>query len=258
MIWVMTGPDRRPAGLAGELLERAARATPAAAEDRAAGWWLRHTDSSMWWSGAVLAHGAQDRLGERIDAAEQFYAAHHAVTRFQICPDCAAGLDGLLARRGYLSQAPVLLLTAAAGELAEAPGDPGLNMHAGRQLTANWVSVLSATSPGAAVDRDSRAIARASHPHAYFTVLANAHPVGIGRAVADSGWTGVFNMATTPMARRRGVARLVLTSIAQWAAGHHAPRLYLQVERQNLPARHLYETSGFSELAAYHYRVAEA
>ncbi|HYB18881.1 MAG TPA: GNAT family N-acetyltransferase [Streptosporangiaceae bacterium] len=254
----MTGPDHRSVGLAGELLERAARATPATAEDRATGWWLRHTDSSMWWSGAVLAHGAQDRLCERIEAAEQFYAAHDAVTRFQICPDCPSGLDGLLAGRGYLSQPPVLLLTAAAGELAQAPGSPGLSMQIGRQLTANWVSVLSATSPGVAVDRDSRAIAGAGHPHAYFTVLADAHPVGIGRAVADGGWTGVFNMATTPMARRRGVARLVLTSIAQWAVARQAPRLYLQVERQNLPARRLYQASGFSELASYHYRVGEA
>ncbi|MGH3985068.1 MAG: hypothetical protein ACRDST_20875, partial [Pseudonocardiaceae bacterium] len=42
--------------LVGGLLDRAARAFPAASEENRHGWWMRHTDSSMWWSGAVLAH----------------------------------------------------------------------------------------------------------------------------------------------------------------------------------------------------------
>ena len=72
--------------LAGELLERAARATPAAAEDRGSGWWIRYTDGNAWWSGAVLAHDAWDdgRLAERIEVAERFYAGRDAAARFQV------------------------------------------------------------------------------------------------------------------------------------------------------------------------------
>ena len=80
--------NHRRVRLVGELLDRAARAVPVAVEDRGTGWWFRHTDNDTWWSGAVLAHGAADRLGTRIDAAERFYAERDAVARFQVCAGC--------------------------------------------------------------------------------------------------------------------------------------------------------------------------
>lgn len=104
--------------MVGDLLERAARATPAAVEARGSGWWLRHTDNDTWWSGAVLAHGAADVLDERIQTAESFYAEHDADARFQICPDCPDGLDPSLAERGYLRQSAISLLTSVAGPQA--------------------------------------------------------------------------------------------------------------------------------------------
>jgi GNAT superfamily N-acetyltransferase len=39
------------------LLDRAARALPAAAEQRDRGWWLRHAGDGAWWPGAVIPHG---------------------------------------------------------------------------------------------------------------------------------------------------------------------------------------------------------
>jgi len=98
-----------------DLLERAARATPAAVEDRGTGWWFRHTDNATWWSGAVLAHGAAHGLAEGIDAAERFYAGRDAVARFQVRADCPRGLDRSLAERGYRWEAPISLFTAVAG-----------------------------------------------------------------------------------------------------------------------------------------------
>jgi hypothetical protein len=118
-------------GLVGDLLERAARATPAAVEERSSGWWFRYTDNSTWWSGAVLAHGPADGLTHRIEAAERFYAERDAVTRFQICADCPATLDRSLAGRGYRWAAPISVLTADADAV---PGDaaPGMSVRARR------------------------------------------------------------------------------------------------------------------------------
>ncbi len=62
-------------------------------------------------------------------------------------------------------------------------------------------------------------------------------------------------MATSPWARRRGVARLVLATLAGWAEEHSSPRLYLQVAESNAAARRLYASTGFTPLATYHYRV---
>ncbi len=63
-------------------------------------------------------------------------------------------------------------------------------------------------------------------------------------------------MATRRAARGRGAARTVLAALAAWAGAHGADRLYLQVERDNVPALGLYEGAGFSEAAGYHYRTA--
>jgi len=243
-------------GLVGELLERAARAVPAAVEDRGTGWWFRHTDNGTWWSGAVLAHGEADGLARRIDAAEQFYAEQNAVARFQVCAGCPDALDRALAGRNYRREAPISLLTAVAGTPAEAHATPGMTVRVDASLNPDWLAVLNAMSPPMIdVEHETRLLRRVNRPHSYFTVFAGGEPVGIGRTVADGGWTGVFNMATTPGARRRGVARLVLSAIARWADAHDAPRLYLQVEQSNDAARRLYEATGFSHLATYHYRV---
>lgn len=83
---------------------------------------------------------------------------------------------------------------------------------------------------------------------------ADGEPVGIGRAVAEDGWTGVFTMATIRTARRRGVGGLALSAIAQWGEANDAPHLYLQVEQSNVAARRLYPAAGFTEPAEYHYR----
>jgi N-acetylglutamate synthase len=243
-------------GLVGDLLERAARATPPALEDRADGWWLRLSDNDTWWSGAVLAHGSASRLSERVGLAERFYAERGGVARFQICADCPAELDGLLAQRGYRWESPVSLLTASARGLTRVHAPPGMTVRFETSLGSEWLTVLRETSAADTdVVHETRLLHRIDRRQVYLTALADGEPVGIGRAVADAGWTGIFNMATTQRARRRGVARLILSAIAGWADAHDAPRLYLQVEQSNETALRLYGSTGYTQLATYHYRI---
>lgn len=246
--------------LAGELLERAARATPAAVEDRGSGWWIRYTDGAAWWSGAVLAHDASDdgRLAERIEIAEHFYAERDAAALFQVCPGCPPQLDRMLADRGYRWDAPITLQTMDVARPVDARPAPGLDIRIGSAPEAGWLAVLATTgAPGTVVENETRLLNRVGLRSAYVTVLADDEPVAIGRAVAEDGWTGVFGMATVPWARRRGAARSVLSAIACWAREQHAPRLYLQVERSNTAACRLYAAAGFAEVATYHYRVRD-
>jgi GNAT superfamily N-acetyltransferase len=97
---------------------------------------------------------------------------------------------------------------------------------------------------------------RVSLPSAYARVMLGSDVVAVGRAVADTGWAGVFGMATLPSARGRGAARSVLAALAAWAGGRSVEHLYLQVERGNAAALRLYAEAGFTELSAYHYRAA--
>lgn len=57
--------------------------------------------------------------------------------------------------------------------------------------------------------------------------------------------------------RRRGLARLVLTSLAAYASSRNADRLYLQVAEENTPAEHLYTGAGFEPHHRYHYRILD-
>ena len=246
--------------LVGGLLERAARATPAAVEDRSSGWWLRHTDGRAWWSGAVLAHGAADvgRLAERIDAAERFYAEHRATSRFQVCASCPPGLDAMLAERGYRWESPISLRATRFDRPVQPQTVPGFQVRVASGVDQAWLAVLrSAGGPPTSAEHEVRLLRRVRLPREFVTVFAGRDPVAIGRAVADDGWTGVFGMITAPQARRQGAARLVLAAIAGWAGQHGAPRLYLQVERSNTTAARLYEATGFTEIATYHYRVRD-
>ena len=97
-------------------------------------------------------------------------------------------------------------------------------------------------------------LSRVALPSAYASVVVDSQVVAVGRAVLDTGWAGLFGMATLPSARGRGAARSVLAALADWASG--AEGLYLQVERDNEPALRLYARAGFTEAAQYHYRVS--
>ncbi|WP_419995267.1 GNAT family N-acetyltransferase [Streptomyces boninensis] len=97
---------------------------------------------------------------------------------------------------------------------------------------------------------------RIEQPTGYASVLLDGQVAAVGRAVADGGWAGLFGIATLPHARRRGAGRVLLGALAGWAQDAGAADLYLQVQRANAPALRLYDSAGFSEAAAYHYRRA--
>ena len=242
----------------GELLERGARALPAADEERRHGWWLRHTDSSMWWSGAALAHAPSQvvplELG--VNSTEKFYVNRGVPARFQVCADCPPRLDTTLARRGYRLECPMSLLVAEAEDITDRLSAASLRVHVtncpGPAWFAIWHAVSAAESPP---EPERRLLQRVQPPSAYLTVFDSDQPIAVGRAVADTGWTGVFGMATLPAARGRGAGRCVLSAISAWAVSQHAPRMYLQVERDNVAARGLYESACFTEIATYHYRL---
>jgi N-acetylglutamate synthase len=99
-------------------------------------------------------------------------------------------------------------------------------------------------------------LGRVERPAAYACTMIGDDVVAVGRAVADAGWVGVFGMATLPQARGKGAANSVLAALAGWAGAHEADRMYLQVERDNIPALRLYDRAGFSEICGYHYRTA--
>ncbi|MGS2616701.1 GNAT family N-acetyltransferase [Micromonospora sp. LZ34] len=249
----LTGPE-----LVRALQERAARGQPAERVEEERGWWLRLAPRGAWWLGTVLPHRAaeRDELAHRVAAAERFYLAHGAVPAFQISPPaCPDGLDALLAARGYRRDCPVSLQVARTAEVLDRVASGALRVELDDRPTRSWLDTWHAAGHGDP-DAEWTMLGRVERPSGYARALVGDDVVAVGRAVADTGWAGVFGMATLPRARGLGAARAVLAALAGWAVTHRAGHMYLQVERGNAAALRLYGRAGFSELSAYHYRLA--
>ncbi len=239
------------------LQERTARALPAEHVEVVEGWWLRHAPSCAWWVGTVLPHGdaRPGDLVRRVVGAEKFYAGHGAAARFQISPGaCPEALDTVLAERGYRRTSSVSLQVASCARVLEQVPTGALRVRLDERLTSMWFEIWQAVHGG-----DSRSerdmLDRVDRPCTYACAMVGDDVVAVGRAVADTGWAGVFGMATLPEARGKGAARSLLAALAGWAGAHEAERMYLQVERDNVPALRLYERAGFDEICRYHYRT---
>jgi RimJ/RimL family protein N-acetyltransferase len=253
----MTGMGSHPMEeLIRGLQERAARAQPATVAVDAHGWWLRHAPGCAWWVSTVLPHrdARAAELARRVEEVEAFYSAKGSPARFQITPGvAAAGLDQLLVDRGYRVRSPVSLQVAAAASVASVASPAShVRVEMAARPSRAWFDVWSAVSDA---DNEPRAewalLNRVRERTGYAMAIVDGQLVAVGRVVVDTGWAGVFGMATLPAARGRGAAGQVLAALARWAGVN---RIYLQVEQDNLAARQLYQRAGFTEIASYHYR----
>lgn len=122
--------------------------------------------------------------------------------------------------------------------------------------TAAWFEVWYAVhGHGGGPHLEWGMLRRVRPSSAYASVLDGGEVIAVGRAVADTGWAGVFGMATRPEARGRGAAGGILGALAGWAAARGANGIYLQAEGDNPAAVRLYDRTGFTELCSYHYRT---
>jgi GNAT superfamily N-acetyltransferase len=238
-----------------EIQERAVRAQPIEHTEYAGGWRIGRTASDSWWHGSVIPHGEPADLPAHVASVERAYAAWGRRVSFQISPGiCPDGLDGLLAARGYRRVGPILLQCAAASEVLAALDPIPLETRVDRTPHDDWLAVLSRVQGRAASRADRANLERLALPSAYASIRLGGRTIGVARAVADSGWTGVFALAVLPEARGRGAGRELIRVLAAWAEAQGMPNLYLQVEAENAPALALYAKAGFTEALTYHYR----
>jgi ribosomal protein S18 acetylase RimI-like enzyme len=81
--------------------------------------------------------------------------------------------------------------------------------------------------------------------------------VSLGRAVVRNGLMGLFQIATSPSARRQGYAHRLVQSLLHWGRQQGAMRAYLQVVDENIGARSLYRSFGFKTFYGYTYFVKD-
>jgi GNAT superfamily N-acetyltransferase len=169
-----------------------------------------------------------------------------------------ADLDRRLERRDYRAEGHSLVLVADVRTIAPPPS-PQIIIALEDRPTQAW---LDACWPAAqyAAERPVRKdiVARLRLSRAFALARLGSALGGAALAVADRGWVGLTAVHTLPEQRRRGVAQSLLGALARWALEQGVERLYLQVERDNAPARELYRGLGFARAYSYHYRRAAA
>lgn len=85
------------------------------------------------------------------------------------------------------------------------------------------------------------------NPHAVFRVAVDEFGAVLGYVgmhhLVDEGF--ITNVAVSPTARRRGVARALLSHLAEYGAAHGLYRVTLEVRVSNTAAITLYEGAGY-------------
>jgi len=160
---------------------------------------------------------------------------------------CGAGHDGALRQTAPL--APAL-------EILAAQQHPNVPVSTAERPQDRWLRLYRA---GTVPPRAKQILGSGDRYH-YATIYDeySGEPLSIGRAVlaGESGsWVGLAAIETDPAARRRGLGRLILGTLLEWAADQGAEQAMLEVFPHNEPAISLYRQLGFTTAQEYHYRV---
>jgi N-acetylglutamate synthase len=238
-----------------------ADAWPAATTVRLQGWRLSLDAGVTRRANSVLPNATRP-LGDAdalIDAVERRYRAENLRPCFKLTAAAEpADLDRRLAQRGYHAEGHSLVLVADARRVAPSQA-PQVAIALDERPTRAWLDACwPATSYAAERAARQEIVTRLRLPRAFGLARFDTTAAGAALAVADRGWAGLTAVHTLPKQRRRGIAQSLVRALASWAIEQGAEQLYLQVERDNAPARRLYAGLGFSEAYRYHYRRAAA
>ena len=232
-------------------LERAAAAALPAPTVRPLGdWLLRAADGFTSRANSALPVGDPGMpFSEAINTVTAFYSEHGLPAQIDVPLPLGRHVARRLESRGWAQHGrTVLVLTADLPDLIAAtppgerfslsprPSEPALAMIAQRRGPLPEAAMYVLTAP----------------ENVTFCEYAEAGDLlAMGRGAVTSGWLGLFFLETKVEARRRGLARSAVGTLARWASQHAARRVYLQVEDTNTPALGLYSALGFTRHHTY-------
>ncbi|MEM6677140.1 MAG: GNAT family N-acetyltransferase [Pseudomonadota bacterium] len=223
------------------------------------GWKLRFTDGAGSRAASIWATGAPGMaLETALDEAEAAYHASGLPPRAQLWPGDEA-LDALLETRGYRLYDRSLLMVR---RLSEPLSALQRNDGAGDEREA--CTAIRVTTPLEVLDQiwaeggvgpaRRAALDRAPGPKHIFLGRVGMRPAGAAAIVLDGDIAVTQALYVSPIARRRGLAAVLMAALAEAAAAEGARLMTHAVVEENAGARTLYERLGFRAFGAYHYR----
>ena len=223
------------------------------------GWELRFSGGFSHRTNSVAAYAFS---GGDVEAAivqvEAAYRGQDLKPMFQVTAAVALpNLAELLTRRGYRATTPSLVCVAEARTVRERCA----SAIAGEIMLAPNPDFDALVVAGSHSEADGRerleVLTRIAVPLVRVTVMIEGRGVACGMAAAADGIAGINLMRTHEGFRRRGLGRRVLGAIAGWSLGEGVETLSLTVERDNAPARALYQGVGFEVAYDYLYYVRD-
>lgn len=238
--------------------EAALNAWPALQQELYDGWVLRFSNGYTKRANSVTPLYASDLpLDETIRFCENRYRAADLPPIFRLTSFAAPPeMDSRLELRGYRLIDHTLVehrdLRTYTPPVARAIELQTLTLD-------EWLKQFSALR-GASPDAHKRhraILAKIAHP-LFAAAVVDGQTVSCALAVLEGRFCGLFDLVTAESARNRGYGSALVTHMLAWAQNQGAHHAYLQVVRDNDPARHLYEKRhGFAEIYHYWYRVPE-
>jgi len=227
------------------------RAWPARETAGGPGWETRFSDGMHRRLNSASVWDSAD-LESLIDGIETWYRERSHPAIFKLTQASAPGLDGLLDARGYALDAGVAVMTANLAGPEETPESKVV-----RSATTGWMDAFAAISgydPARRILLEDL-LGRIQPATGFVTIEERDSPVAVGLAVVDGDHAGLFEMATRPDRRRRGLATRVIGALLAWSRGQGARTGYLQVFEGNTAAERLYRSEGFMTRYRYWYRM---
>ncbi|MFW9964545.1 MAG: GNAT family N-acetyltransferase [Candidatus Sifarchaeia archaeon] len=239
-----------------ELEQVASNAWVAEEVERFGGWLLRANGGITRRANSVLPIGPPPPpLEDSIEKAISFYKARGLKPRFQMTETSKpVELDRDLSERGLTVGLQVEVHTAAINHLIQK--ETPIDVMVSNDISDGWMSVYVEASgyDPSTMEIRKNLMKRTTLPKAFALAKIDRELAGVGFGVVEDKWLGLFNIASHPSFRGRGVALSVNTALANWGHQRGARSAYLQVESENLPAQKLYDKLGFQQLYTYWYR----
>jgi ribosomal protein S18 acetylase RimI-like enzyme len=238
--------------------EIAANAWPAPVQQQLEGWKLRAAGGVTRRANSVYTPGEMPNNPGWLSEVRDFYARQALPVRFQVSDGSPHALGPMLDALAYSHEADTEVQTASAATVAaRSAGTEGVQVTTTSRLEESWLEAFMQVEGHNPHFKDMyRTIMSAIRPVTrYAQARLAGETVGVGMAVSERGWTGLFNLATAQHRRGRGIATAIISDLAGWSIEQRADRLYLQVMSSNERAKRLYAKLGFSYLYSYHYRT---
>lgn len=89
----------------------------------------------------------------------------------------------------------------------------------------------------------------------YFIMSREEKIVGVTLGVHERGNLGIYSFVVDPKQRRKKFGSSLMNYIIKWCKKLSIYQIYLQIEKDNVPALEMYKKIGFQSIYSYHYRI---